>query len=201
MELSSAAALYSGRSAAQEHALEAAPSFSRVYDEHVDFVWRSVRRLGVSEAAADDVVQQAFLVVHRRLADFERRSSMKTWIFSIVLRVVRDHRRSIRRKSPHWLQAGEPPDPEMVPDAAARGPHEALARAEASRLLEQLLDTLDDDKRAVFVLAELEQMQPAEIAEATGEHVKTVYSRLRAARADFEAAAARLRKRDEWRFR
>src|SRR6185436_19202677 len=69
--------------------------FEEVYEQNVTFVWRSARRLGVADAAIDDVVQEIFVVVHRRLREFEGRSSLKTWLFAIVLRVVRDHRRSL----------------------------------------------------------------------------------------------------------
>jgi RNA polymerase sigma-70 factor (ECF subfamily) len=167
-------------------------SFERIYDDYVDFLWRSARRLGIDDGAVDDVVQQAFLVVHRRLASFEGRSSMKTWLFAILIHVVRDHRRTVKRKSPHLTS--EAVDPEMLIDPA-EDPEEAFERAEASRLVDRLLDTLEGDKRVVFVMAELEQMSAAEIGEATGLDAPAVYSRLRAARTDFERAATRLRKR------
>jgi RNA polymerase sigma-70 factor (ECF subfamily) len=80
-------------------------------------------------------------------------------------------------------------------------PDETTARAEAARLVQRWLDELDDDKREVFVLAELEQMTAKEIAEAIGSNASTVYSRLRAARLDFEKAAERCRLRDGWRMR
>jgi RNA polymerase sigma-70 factor (ECF subfamily) len=73
-------------------------SFDAVYDSCIEFVWRSVRRLGVEEASVDDVVQEVFFVVHRKLPEFDGRSSTKTWIFSILLYVVRHHRRTWRRK-------------------------------------------------------------------------------------------------------
>jgi RNA polymerase sigma-70 factor (ECF subfamily) len=130
--------------------------------------------------------------VHRKLGHFEGRSSLKTWIFSILLRTVRDHRRGVRRKSPHW-QTGVA-DPDQVADDA-RGPHEALVRAEAWRVVDELLESLEGDKRVVFVLAELEQMTAQEISDATGLPPKAVYSRLRAARTDFEREAARIRRR------
>jgi len=175
-----------------------APTFDEVYDEHAEFVWRSIRRLGVDASSADDVLQQVFLVVHRRLSEFEGASSMRTWLFGVLMRVVREHRRSLARKSPHLRQGGDP-DEELahVPDASAvSNPEEALARAEAARTIHELLDALDDDKRAVFVLADLEQMTAPEIGEALGMDVKMVYSRLRAARTDFERAAADLRRRN-----
>lgn len=165
--------------------------FDSVYDENVDFVWRSARRLGVSDRAIDDVLQQVFLVVHRRLPEFEGRSTMKTWLFSILLRVVKDERRSIRRKSPHWL--GGPLDPDDLEDTS-NDPEAAADRAEASRTIDLLLESLDGDKRVVFVMAELEQMTANEISEATGLDPKAVYSRLRAARTDFERAAEKWRK-------
>jgi RNA polymerase sigma-70 factor (ECF subfamily) len=171
-------------------------TFSRLYDEHVDFLWRSARRLGVAEDSADDVVQQVFVVVHRRLSEFEGRASVKSWLFAILLRVVQDHRRSLRRRSPHLV--GEPTDPDVLPASArASDPYEALARAEASRLINQVLESLDEERRAVFVMAELEEMTPAEIAEALEIDAKAVYARLRGARADFDLAAVRLRKRVE----
>ena len=172
-------------------------TFEAVYDAHVDFVWRSARRLGVGESAADDVVQKTFLVVHRRLHEFEKRSSIKTWIFSILLRIVREHRRLLRRKSPHWFH--EPSDPDVVPDGApASNPQEAVLRAEASRTIDHLLESLHEDKRVVFVLAELEEMSAEEISQATGLGRSVVYSRLRAARAEFERAAARMREKMRW---
>ena len=167
-------------------------AFERVYDDHVDFVWRSARRLGVDDGAADDVVQQVFLVVHRRLEAFEGRSSMKTWLFSILIHVVRDHRRSVKRKSPYLTS--EAVDPELLVDPSL-DPEEALERAQASRFIDHVLDMLESEKRIVFVMAELEEMSAAEIGQATGLDAPAVYSRLRAARNDFERAAASLRKR------
>lgn len=169
-------------------------SFGQVYEEQLDFVWRSARRLGVEDASVDDVVQQVFLVVHRRLAEFEGRSSTKTWLFSILLFAVREHKRTLRRKSPHRDGAAMDPDT-LVDTQVANNPERALERAEASRMIDELLEALDGDKRVVFVMAELEQMSAAEISQATGLDPKAVYSRLRAARTDFERAAAEMRRR------
>lgn len=171
------------------------PSFEEVYEQCFDFVWRNARRLGVAEAAVDDVVQEVFVVVYRRLADFEGRSSLKTWIFGILLRVVSDWRRSRRRKGGHASLDAIAPDGEML-DEKALCPIGALEQAEAVRLLHRLLAQLDEDKRAVFVLAELEETTAPEIAEALGIPVNTVYSRLRAARLEFDRALARQRARE-----
>jgi RNA polymerase sigma-70 factor, ECF subfamily len=173
-----------------------ARTFEEVYDQHVDFVWRSIRRLGVDEGAVDDALQQVFLVVHRRLHEFAGQSSMRTWLFGILLRVVREHRRSVRRKSPHLRGGGvSEEDFARVPDASTgANPEAALSKAEASRLINELLESLDDEKRTVFVMVELEQMTAVEVGEALGVDPKVVYSRLRAARTDFERAAAAMRR-------
>lgn len=174
----------------------ALPRFEDLYEQHFDFVWRSARRLGVAEAAVDDVVQEVFLVVHRRLGDFEGRSSLKTWVFAILLRVVADWRRTQRRKGGHASYDAMASSHGEMADERAACPAGALEQAEAVRLLHRLLDELDDDKRTVFVLAELEQTTAPEIAEMLGIPMNTVYSRLRAARMEFEKALARHRARE-----
>jgi len=165
-----------------------------VYEQHFDFVWRSARRLGVPEAHLDDVVQDVFVTVYRRLPDFEGRSQLKTWIFGILRHTVRDLRRSQRRK-PSELLEREPSDLHGLT------PHEAVLRGQGQRLLHAALSSLEDDQREVFVLAELEQLSAPEIGSALEVNVNTVYSRLRAARQNFDAALKRLRTRDEWRMR
>jgi RNA polymerase sigma-70 factor, ECF subfamily len=172
-----------------------APSFDDVYRSELGFVWRSAKRLGLRDAALDDAVQEVFVVVHRRLADFEGRSSLRTWLFGITLRVVRDHRRAARRRDP-----GPPVDPDTL-RAVGAGPAEQAEKAEAVRLLHALLDELDDERREVFVMAELEQMTMPEIAETLGINVNTAYARLRIARQEFEQALGRHRARDLWRLR
>lgn len=165
-------------------------AFDALYREHFRFVWRTVRRLGLDGSAVDDVVQEVFLVVHRRLGDFEGRSSAKTWLYGIVRRVVADHRRTLRRKPA--LAAVAAPSQDL--DAMAceeQGPEASAEQAERVRLLHRLLAELDDDKREVFVLAELEGLTMAEIAEALDVNPNTIASRLRAARRDFEAALDR----------
>jgi RNA polymerase sigma-70 factor (ECF subfamily) len=175
----------------------AAPlTFQEVYDGNVDYVWKTVCRLGVHGPAVEDAVQEVFVVVHRKLASFEGRSSMHTWLFQIARRVVHDHRRTVRRKE-------RPPGPnQSVPDLGAvaadesTSPDAAARRAEAARVLYKLLDNLDTDKREVFILAELDQLAAPKIADVLGINVNTVYSRLRLAREAFNAALARHHARD-----
>lgn len=155
-----------------------------LYRDHFDFVWRSVKHLGVADAAVDDAVQDTFVVAHRRLADFAGRSSPRTWLFGIALRVARDHRRSRTRRERFLEAFGHKPTP---PTAT---PFEQTVRGEASRVLRGFLDTLPEEQRSVFVLAELEQLTAPEISEVLSVNLNTVYSRLRVARAAFNAAVA-----------
>ena len=153
-----------------------------IFRDYFDFVWSGLRRLGVPDSSVDDAVQDVFLVVHRRGGEFEGRSSLRTWVFGIVLRVARDHRRRHRR-------VGEAM-PETVADLKP-GPDDAAERSEALRLLMRLLGELDEEKRDVLVLADLEQLTAREIAEIVDVPLNTVYSRLRVARAQFNEAVAR----------
>jgi RNA polymerase sigma-70 factor (ECF subfamily) len=162
---------------------EASMDFAAIYREHFAFVWRTAGHLGVAPDGLDDAVQEVFVVVHRRLGGFASRSSLKTWIYGIVRRVAADHRRRSRRKPPGEGDA-------ITLPTAGRGPDASAEQAEQVLLLRRLLAGLSDDKREVFVLAELEELTLAEIGDALALNPNTVASRLRAARRDFEAALA-----------
>lgn len=179
----------------------ARPSFEAVYEEHFDFVWRSVQRLGTPPEAVADVVQEVFLIVHRSLPAFAGRSSVKSWLFGVVANVVRRARRAAQRRRRAVPEAHPPADPDALADASRPGPADSAERAEAVRVLYALLDELDDERREVFVMAELEQLTAPEISEALGVNVHTIYSRLRAARAAFEKAVSQYRARDARRQR
>jgi RNA polymerase sigma-70 factor, ECF subfamily len=196
-EPSSAAADGSG----SEPERVAVPDFEALYEQHFDFLWRSVRRLGVADAHVDDVVQEVLLTVHRRLGSFEGRSSLKTWLFGIALGVVRNHRRMARRQAAHTTGAEDVPESASEDRPSQPGPHASMVKAEAVRILYEILDELPDDRRAVFILAELEQVSGPEIAALLSVNVNTVYARLRAARSEFEASVARRKAQDGWRYR
>jgi RNA polymerase sigma-70 factor, ECF subfamily len=176
-------------------------SLEAIYEEHFPFVWRSLRRLGIDASAADDAVQDVFLVAHRRLAEFEGRSSVKTWLFGVALRVARTYRRSVRRKRSHGIVPEDEAEISTVADTEGPSPLESATRAQAVERLHAILEQLDEERRAVFILAELEQMSAPQIAEAVGTNLNTVYTRLRAARRDFNEAIARYNARDGWRQR
>jgi RNA polymerase sigma-70 factor, ECF subfamily len=157
------------------------PSLADVFRREAPFVWRALRRLGVREADVEDVCQEVFVVVHRKLSDFEGRSSLRTWIYGICARTASDYRRSARVR--HEVVTDTPP--ETTSEARQ---HDVLAMREARAKLDRILDQLDDDKRAVFVLYEIEELSMNEVAEALGCRLQTAYSRLHAARKIVESA-------------
>src|SRR5512139_586986 len=171
---------------------QGAPTLRAIYDEHVAFVWRALRRLGVRESDLPDAVQDVFLVVHRKLPEFEGRSKMSTWLFGIAMRVARD-----RSKLAHVRrQVG---DEEAVlafvdenADVAAQA-----ERRQAAEMLEAILDALPLEQRAVFTLFELDGMSGDAIAELLEIPLGTVYSRLRLAREAFQRSVARLKARQD----
>lgn len=171
------------------------PSFDAVYDEHFDFVWRMARRLGVPESAADDVVQDTFVVLHRRLPEYDGETPIRRWLAGMLTRVVADHRRHYRRKDAACVP--HPEESDRALPSSAPPPSADAEQSEAVRLLDTLLAEIDEDKREVLVLAQLEEMTVPEIAELLGANVNTVYARLRSARRDFDAAYARYRARHE----
>ena len=153
------------------------PSFDEIYEAHFAFVWRVLRTFGVPEAGLDDAAQDVFVVVHRRLAGFEGRSAVTTWLFAIARRVACAHRRKTGRTE---ALVAEPAGPS---DTFA-----ALSRAQAAATVMAILETMDEDKRVVFALVELEQMSVPEVARLLELNLNTAYSRLRLARHAFELA-------------
>ncbi len=177
----------------QRKLLQTRVRFAALYNDQFAFVWRNLRRLGVPEAGLRDAAQDVFLVVHRRLREFEGHGSVQAWLYSILRRVAADHRRHHRRKD---ITNAEPA--EFVVDASDPGPESRALRSEAVQLLLTLLRELDDDKRDILVLVDLEGLSVPEAAEAVNCNVNTAYSRLRAARQAMQAGLDRQRA-DEWR--
>ncbi len=168
-------------SVARAGEVAAPPSFAELYRETFAVVWRTLGRLGVAQSALDDACQEVFVVVHRRLGEFAQRSSARTWVVGIAIRVAADHRRAARRRP-----ASEQLD-ERLPDPAET-PLERVSRDQERELVYRLLGRLPDEQREVLVLTEMEQLTAPEISEALGVNLNTVYSRLRLARRAFDAA-------------
>lgn len=160
------------------------PSFEQLFVDHAPFVWRALRRLGVHGDDAEDVCQEVFMIVHRRLATFEGRSSIQTWIYGICVRVAADYRKRAHRQH-------ESPSEDLPELSGPANQHAELEDHQARALLDATVRTLDDDKRAVFVLFELEELPMAEVAVAVGCPLQTAYARLYAARQVVEVALRR----------
>jgi RNA polymerase sigma-70 factor (ECF subfamily) len=152
------------------------------FEQHFSMVWRSLRRLGVDQAALDDAVQDVFLVLHRRWADFQHQSSLQTWIYGILLRVASDHTRRARRERTRW--SPEVPELESSTDA----PDRIYQQREAARLLRAALEQVDEKERQMLVLIDLEERSVVDAAESLGIKLNTAYSRLRRARHSFDKA-------------
>jgi len=174
-----------GSPAAERDVPSGRAELTAVYEAHFRYVWRCLRSLGVRDAQLEDALQDVFIVVQRKLRDFDGGAQLRTWLYAIALRIARKYRERARRE-PASLDSAQQSDltlPAEAEGAALSNERLALARA--------ALETLDDDKREVFVLARVEQMSAPQIASIVGIPLNTVYSRLRAARLAFEAEVAR----------
>ena len=161
------------------------PTFDQVYQAHARFVWRTLRTFGVAEAQLEDALQDVFVVVHRRLGEFAGRSRVETWLFAIARRVASQYRRA------HGRAERRTADEDATLLAGTDDTFAALSRAQAAAAVAAILETMDEDKRVVFALVELEQLPVPDVARLLGLKLNTAYSRLRLARRAFEAALAR----------
>jgi RNA polymerase sigma-70 factor (ECF subfamily) len=152
-----------------------------IFDEHARYIIRTLRHLGIKEADVDDVAQEVFVTVHRKLPEFEGRSKLRTWLYAICLRVASDHRRRAYVVREHITDS--PPI-----DSGERTGAEPDASLESRAFVQELLDAVDDDKRAVLVLYEIEGLTMREVADVVGCPLQTAYSRLHAGRELLRAA-------------
>lgn len=166
------------------------PSFAEMYRQCAPFVWRSVVRLGVRRADVEDACQEVFVVAHRKFASFHG-GSPRAWLFAIAVRVSADY-----RKRAHVRREVAPEAPLDLVPSEGDGVEQTLDRERARRLLERLLDTLDETKRSVFILHDLEQMPMAEVAAAVECPVQTAYWRLHRAREELQAGIRRWRHKE-----
>src|SRR5690349_7938938 len=163
-----------------------APSdrFEAMYRAELPYVLRTFRRLGASEADAADLAHDLFVVVHRRLAEYDRTRPLRAWLFGIAYRLVANHLgRSHRRAE----IATDLTNLSAVDPRAAR-----LDRDAARDLLLRALAAVDIEHRAVLVLHDLEERAAPEVATTLGLPLNTVYSRLRNGRQKVAAAARAL---------
>ncbi len=164
---------------------------TKLHEAHAEFVWSTLYRLGIREADLPDLLQEVFLVAHRRADSFDGTSKATTWLFSICAKVASTHRRRahVRREELY--------DPTTRVDRSSQPRADDLVdEKRAKATLYEILDALEPEKRAVFVMFELEEKPGAEIAEIMGIPLGTVHSRIHSARADFEKELSRLRLRE-----
>jgi RNA polymerase sigma-70 factor (ECF subfamily) len=159
-----------------------------LYDSHAELVWRNLHRLGVSTPDLPDLLHEVFLTAHRRWHEFDPAHPVEAWLWGISLGLARNYRRRAFRRV-EVLSGGD------APTAGAEGPspEDALVQARTRRAIEQAIDALDPEKRAVFTMFEIEGLSGPAIAAALGIPVGTVHSRLHHARRELgDALRARV---------
>ena len=174
------------------------PAFDSIYAQYFEFVRFSARYFGVKPPAMDDVVQEIFMVIHRKLATLRQPESLRSWIYSIVRRTVTDYHRTQRTRlaSDLVLSLFVETQQETQPT-----PLELTEQSEAAQLLQGLLEEIDPRKREVLILVEAQGMTVPEISSGLEIPLDTVYTRLRAARIAFDAALRRRIAREKSRGR
>jgi RNA polymerase sigma-70 factor (ECF subfamily) len=160
------------------------PWFRRIFREHYGFIWATLRRFGVAERDREDVASDVFLRINAQLHAYDADRPLRPWLFVFAFRAAADYRRLAR----HRLEVHVDIDIR----SSAPSPDEDVALRERQRLALSALDILDEDRRAVFVMHDLEEMSVPEIAAALAIPEGTAYTRLRAARTQFTAAVRRL---------
>jgi RNA polymerase sigma-70 factor (ECF subfamily) len=157
--------------------------------DHADFIWRTLRRVGVPEGGVDDATQKVFLVASNKLGEI-RRGSERAFLFGIAMNVAAHARRSLARSREVAYDSERVivTDPSLSAD-------ELIDRRRAREVLDQVLEAMPDELRVTFVLFELEELTVTEIAELTGVPRGTAASRLRRAREEFMTRVARMRRR------
>ena len=165
-----------------------APSFAQMFEAELDYVWHSLRRLGVPERDVEDLTHDVFFRVYERLADYDSERPLRPWLFGFAFRVASDYRRRFSNRREFLGKGAEPADP--APNAL-----EHLVQAEALDLARVALDTVDIEQRAVFILHDIDGCAVPEIARVLTIPLNTAYSRLRLAREQFQSAVRRERLR------
>ncbi len=163
----------------------ARPNFASVFDTHFNFVWNTLRRLGVHPDEAEDVAQDVFVIVHRKQDAYDPTRPIRPWLYGIAVREARDHRRLAR----HKREISDADSPE--PTVEARQPAE-IERKEAHTMVDRILDELSSDHRDIFVLHAIDEVAMTDVASALELPLQTAYSRAKRAREEFDRAGRRL---------
>ncbi len=161
------------------------PSFREIFETQSAWMWNTLRRLGVHERDLEDVAHEVFIAVHRRLGDYDPARPLRPWLFGIALRTALRYRELARHRREVMGRDHEPM-------CEAPSAEDRIAAAEARRLVRHALAGMEMNRRAVFVMHEIDGEPIPAVADALGVPLNTAYSRLRLARADFRAAVKRL---------
>lgn len=165
----------------------AAPfDLSAVYAREFDWVWHTLRRLGVAQRNLPDVTHDVFVVVHQRAHTFDPARPLRPWLFGVAYRVARDHLSLGRNRNESVSDTNEAVDTTPTQD-------QHVAQSEARELVLTALQALDLERRVVFILHDLEEQPMREISDALDVPAKTLYARLAVAREQFTAAVRRIR--------
>lgn len=172
-------------------AVEERPSIAALYAAHAQRVGRWAARLGEPGFDVEDIVQEVFLVAHRRLSEFRPEARATTWLFGITRNVVRGRR---RKRWGRERSLGEDETPEL-PDLGP-SPADALERRQTTERVYRILATMNDRYREHLILFELEGLSGEAIAELTGTKVSNVWVTLSRARAQFLERTERLEREE-----
>ena len=167
-----------------------AQDFKSIYEAELDYVWNSLRRLGVAPAHLEDLTHDVFAVAWKKLADYDPSRPIRPWLFGIAMRLASDFRQLA------WQKREVSGDDVDAQDAAPTS-DEWVARRQAQAMVKKALDTLPMERRAVFVMHELDGIAIPEVAQALDVPLNTAYSRLRLARRDFAEAVEQFRARGD----
>jgi len=159
--------------------------FTNVFAEHFDYVWFTLRRFGVPARDLDDVAHDVFMLVYQHLDKYDPGRPLRPWLFGFAYRAASDYRRLAR----HRVEILD--EPLEGVDAAPSAIDRAASR-QALDLVWTALEQLDLDRRAVFVLHDVEGYSVPEVADALNVPLNTAYSRLRIAREQFTKTMQRL---------
>jgi RNA polymerase sigma-70 factor (ECF subfamily) len=162
------------------------PELGAIFDEHFQYVWATLRRLGVREADREDLVHEVFLKIHARLADYDSSRPLRPWLFGFAYRVAADHHRLARHRVEVIGTQTEATADNVPAD-------QRVAALEERDLLLEALHTIELDRRAVLVMHDVDEVPVPQIAHMLDIPLNTAYSRLRLARQNLASAVTRLR--------
>ena len=158
--------------------------FERLFAEELPFVWATLQRLGVRPGDVEDVAHDVFMLVYRKFDQYDPARPARPWLFAFAMHGASDYRRRARHRVE--VMGAEHDAPSDLPGADSQ-----VSAAEEAQLVEHALESIEVERRAVFIAFELDELPMKDIAEALEIPLNTAYSRLRLAREEFAAAIRR----------